>query len=565
MEEIGVEHFVGDFKHMLQEQEASFAFFLGAGCSISSGILGAATLVETWLPELHRRVTSNKTPYQEWLPAEFPEYKAENPAASYARVMRRLFRVPAQRQRETERICLGKDPGFGYAVLAKLITQESCGSRCNFILTTNFDDMVADALYLHTQQKPLVIIHNSLIGFAETGRTRPLVIKLHGDALLEPRHVEEETFELDAKMRDVLADLLSRRGLIFVGYGGNDRSVLSFLKQLPSEALTWGVYWVNDQIPNNDFGHWLKSRPRAVWVNHLRFDELMLLIRSAFGLAHPEERRFQTLMNAYFETFKNLENAVAARPESPAKKALSTAAEKAAEEFTHWWAVELAARKLKKSDPDKADEIYKEGLQRFPESPQLLGHYALFLKQVRKDMDQAEAYYRRALEADPKHAGILCNYAVFLEQVRKEMDQAETFYRRALEVDPNHADILGNYAGFLLARGDRDKGFAYLRQALSGANVAMQSSLILECRYYQYAHSPANERPEALTAMRTFLDRGVRSPGWDFADNIQRAELNEHPNLPLLKALAPVITEGAELSTLDQFEEWRNAASTKPA
>ncbi len=461
---------------MLQEQEASFAFFLGAGCSISSGIPGAATLVETWLPEFHRRVTGGKIPYQEWLAAEFPQHKPDNPGASYAKVMRRLFRFPAQRQRETERICLGKDPGFGYTVLAKLITQESCGTRCNFILTTNFDDMVADALYLHTRQKPLVIIHDSLMGFAETGRTRPLVIKLHGDALLEPKHVEEETFELDPKMCDVLADLLTRRGLIFVGYGGNDRSVYSFLKQLPLETLTWGVYWINDQIPDNDFGIWLQSRPRAIWVKHLRFDELMLLMRAEFGLAHPEERRFQDLMKTYFETFQKLEEGVAAKPESPDKRALTSAVEKAAEEFTDWWAVQLAADKFEMSDPDKADAIYRQGLEKFPTSHQLIGNYANFLADVRKDFDQAESCYKRALDADPNDADYLNNYADFLETNRRDFDQAEAFYKRALEADPNHANNLGNYAIFLWERRqDFEQAESCYKRALeSDPNHALQ-------------------------------------------------------------------------------------------
>ena len=172
MDELGVEHFVRHLKRMLSEQEGNFVFFLGAGCSISSGIPGAKDLVQGWLPQLYQEATGGNILFEEWLPKAFPNYDKDNPAASYARVMRQLFRQPPQRQREIEQIVSHKDPAFGYAVLAQLITNENYGPRCNLVLTTNFDDLVADALYLYTRNKPLVILHESLIGFVETGRTR---------------------------------------------------------------------------------------------------------------------------------------------------------------------------------------------------------------------------------------------------------------------------------------------------------------------------------------------------------------------------------------------------------
>jgi hypothetical protein len=40
---------------------------------------------------------------------------------------------------------------------------EECGKHCNINLTTNFDGMVADALYLYTNKKHIVIFHESLL------------------------------------------------------------------------------------------------------------------------------------------------------------------------------------------------------------------------------------------------------------------------------------------------------------------------------------------------------------------------------------------------------------------
>ena len=257
METITAEHFVRRLKRHMEEYDARFVFFLGAGCSISSGIPGASRLVRDWLPKVHREHTGGSIDFDEWLSETFPKHDKDNPAASYASVFRRLCPTPLLRQREIERIVTKKDPGFGYAVLAQLMNHPKFGEKCNRILTTNFDGLVADALYLYTRTKPLVIIHDSLISFVEVGRTRPLVVKLHGDALLEPKNLEEETAELSKNVADVLATILNETGLIFVGYGGNDESISRFLSGLPPDSLPHGVYWINDAKPDTPFGQWL--------------------------------------------------------------------------------------------------------------------------------------------------------------------------------------------------------------------------------------------------------------------------------------------------------------------
>ena len=524
---------------------------------------------------------------------------------------------------------MGKDPAFGYAVLASLITHKDFAPCFNLVLTTNFDDLVADALYVFTQQKPLVVAHESLAGFVETGRTRPLVIKLHGDALLEPKSLEEETAELDPAIQEVLTEQLRDRGLVFVGYGGNDRSISGFLKGLPANALKWGVYWVNKQLPEADFGEWLESRADAFWIEHLSFDELMVLVFQEFDLSHPDTRRFDKLMTTYRETFSKLSKGVEVKEEGALKDRLVSAVSKTAEEFKDWWSVELAARKVTESDPEEADRIYRAGIDRFPQSPELLGNYAIFLQTVRKKPDEAEYYYKRALEADPTDATILGNYATFLESVRKKPDEAEyyykraleadptdatilgnyatflesvrqkmdeaesyhlraleadpthsinlgnyanflsdvrkkpdeaeSYYQRALEADPTHANNLGNYAGFLLARGKTQEGLPLLERAIPLAISEAEEVVLLECQFYRYAHAPEAERAEALSEIRVLLEKNVRSPDWDFTQNIERARGDGHPNTELLEALAKVISDDADLAALDQFDEWQKA------
>jgi hypothetical protein len=200
---------------------------------------------------------------------------------------------------------------------------EECGEHCNIILTTNFDDMVADALYLYTNKKPIVIFHESLAGFVKISDTRPLVIKLHGDSKLSPHNTKRETKELDEKVKKVIKNLLSETGLIFIGYGGNDKSVIDILKEVPEEegCFQLGIYWIGECIPNNEMGKFLKNR-NAVWVNHRDFDELMLLIKEEFRFKPPSNERFEKLFKAYFDTFQSLNDKINAKPESGEKEIL---------------------------------------------------------------------------------------------------------------------------------------------------------------------------------------------------------------------------------------------------
>jgi hypothetical protein len=213
------QEFVRRFKRLVENTESRFAFFVGSGCSVSSGIPDASLLVKQWLPKLKELRTGNEENLEEWIRKEYPEYNPDEAAKFYAKIIEELFLTSEERQKEIERLTERKDPSFGYAVLSQIISNENYGRHCNIILTSNFDDMVADALYLYTNKKPLVIAHETLVGFIRISRTRPLVIKLHGDARLAPKNTEVETKELDESVKKVLKNILSEVGIIFIGYG----------------------------------------------------------------------------------------------------------------------------------------------------------------------------------------------------------------------------------------------------------------------------------------------------------------------------------------------------------
>ena len=593
LRKLTADEFVRRLKSRSERPDARFAFFLGAGCSVSSGIPSAASLVrDRWLPRLRDVCAPHRTDVTQWAVDRFPTFDQANPAVSYGAVMEDLFHYVTERQQETEDLCDGQFPGFGYAVLANLMATQ--GGVFNVALTTNFDDLIADALYLYTRVRPLVIHHEALGRYIRPTRTRPLVVKLHGDHRLSPMHTAAETSRLNEGIEDPVRTLLHDRGLIFLGYGGNDQSVCRMLKALPDEALHQGVYWVSSREPKGVLRPWLEES-RSTWVENRDFDELMVLVRDTFGLAHPDRGRFDDVFEKYTSRYTTLSRTIRALPDTaPDAPALKGAVERTDETFPDWSSVEVAAQSLKDSDPARADAIYADGVEQFGTSASLLGNYAVFLTDVRGDHDRAEVHYRRALAADPdntnnlgnyanfltrvrgdhdraeehyrralaadpRHADHLGNYAVFLTDVRGDHDRAEEHYRRALAADPSNATNLGNYAGILLARGRSDEGLAVLEQALEQLGPSNNPSLAAECWFYAFAHRRANERFEALRELKRVLQAGARSPGWNLKPNIERAKGDSHPAVPWLEKLAAVISDGADIETLGGWQDWAMA------
>lgn len=537
-----------------------FALFLGAGCSVSSGIPAAGALVkDRWIPRLREFKAPRRSDVDNWAREAISDYDPDQPALSYGKLIDQLFLTPDDRQREIEMLCDSRTPSFGYAVLAQLVAMKE--GRFNIVLTTNFDDLIADALYLYTEARPLVIHHESLAAYIRPTRTRPLIVKLHGDHRLSPRNTALETQTLEQGIQRQTAMVLHDRGVIFMGYAGADEGILKLLDELPPEALPYGAYWVHPQEPQGKVREWL-SRRQGVWVRSGWFDEVMLLMRNAFELPHPKEKRFTLIFQNYHQKFQELSTAIQQKPpEAPGVQALQKALTDTEALFPDYWKALSEARRLEHSDPDRADQIFQQGISQFPQAAPLLGDYATFLIDLRKDYDAADAMYKRALEADPNDAENLDNYATFLSDQRQDYDAAEAMYRRALEADPEDANVRANLARLLLAVG-RAEGRAVLHEALSLLDDVSEPQVELECAFYLFAHGTGHERAEGLKSARELIESGVRSREWDLSRNVERAQQDGHPDGAWLGKLAAVINDEAKPGVLDDWPAWRGAAAT---
>ncbi len=480
-------------KQHRERPDRPFCFILGAGASKPSGIPSGAELAKRWLEEMHLAEDFESLPLEQWATADRLEIKNFNINAlghSYPQLYSRRFRDHDEEGYAfLESQMDGKEPSFGYSVLAYLLSE----TRHKVVITTNFDNLVADALSIHSNTFPLIVGHDSLAAYARVELRRPLIAKVHGGLGFQPKSSPEDLSDLPEGWKTPLQRILARYTPIVIGYDGNDGSLMRFLEKL-SDGIPDTIYWCFRSKGNQPEDHLkgVSERVRALvakkkgWlVPILGFDELMAILLPRLKEVEDVPDLFERLKERarkrehdYEEQQRLLYEQAVGKSSSPQQKEadepigakdveLGQAVVKLAgqrKEKPWWlWVQEAEAQ----TDPNAKDAIYQSAVEAMPTSPMLLGNYAAFLHNRPKDADRAEEYYKRAIEADPKYANALGNYAVFLENVRKDADRAEEYYKRAIEADPRDAGILGNYARFLKnVREDADRTEEYFKRAI---------------------------------------------------------------------------------------------------
>ncbi|MEO6280783.1 MAG: SIR2 family protein [Roseateles sp.] len=213
-----------------------------------------------------------------------------DPAHEYSSLFERRFDLQRQRRVFVESEVAGKTPSIGYAYLTSLIEQ----GHFNTVFTTNFDDLINEAFYLFSNDRPIVCAHDSSINSVTVTSKRPKVIKLHGDYLFDDlKSTIRETESLEQNMKAKLAEFSKDHGLIVVGYSGADRSIMENLQALlrREEYLKTGIYWClrKDTEISEDLRK-LLLRDRVYFVEIDGFDELFAELYGSFnpGQCVPE-------------------------------------------------------------------------------------------------------------------------------------------------------------------------------------------------------------------------------------------------------------------------------------
>jgi hypothetical protein len=376
------------FVHMNMRDHA-YAWVLGAGASRSSGIPLAGELVQRWLNELHLRLDRSGQPLAEWATEEnlgIPKFDYKEKASFYSRIYERRFGDnPDEGFAYLEALMSGKDPSPGYSILAQVLDK----TPHKVVISTNFDNLVADALSIYTETFPLVIGHESLANFVRVVSRRPVICKIHRDLLLGPKNDHRSLRRLHESWAAALRALFSQYTPIFIGYGGNDDSLMDLLESLDPEDIKGQLIWCyHERFEPSERIVDLVRQHKGALVPVPDFDLLMVLIGNEMGLEPIDdaiEKRAAKRTRQYREQLIKLDTTT--YPE--VRRILRGAFERAG--GTLAW-LEKARAEV---STERRKQILEQALEQYPEDASLQLEYATFLRNHHLDLARSREFLNR--------------------------------------------------------------------------------------------------------------------------------------------------------------------------
>jgi protein O-mannosyl-transferase len=426
-----------------------FAFFLGAGASRQSGIITASEMIryfkdrifEEWSPDPPRTEDEKDA----WLASQ-DWYQAEG--SDYCKLFEKFEPKEIGRQRYIESIIEGQEPSFGYVVLANLMAS----NYVNTIVTTNFDDLVYGACTSYTGIRPIVYAYGVLASEMRITAERPKILKMHGDYLYsELKNTGAELAFQEPNMGRQVSQVLNEYGLVVVGYGGEDASVMKILSEIsPKNDLYWCV--MRGNTPTSAAQDLLSAKGGFL-IEIDGFDEMMNEIRRVVGfdvgkmLGSIQERQDRMI-----DKLKNFDPQYSSDILSETVEALQRQASQEQEQIKKIQELDYFAKASKAHDAkdfEEAARLYRKTLELNPDDFAAHNNLGIVLDQNPMYAAEAEAAYRKALELEPLSAPVHNNLGFFLYDKRGNYAEAEEVLRTAVALDPTYSVAFNNLGNVL--------------------------------------------------------------------------------------------------------------------
>lgn len=492
-----------------KKNEERFCFILGSGASVSSGIPAGVSLESDWMKEMETtpgmkevREIAKKLQEDGHLENDFAEIeKAWNetkstgepfPSEFYFDIYKlRFFPNHRNGYHYLENIMANKNPSFGYHPLALMLAS---GKGDNLVITTNFDSLVEDALFLYTDRKPLVINHELLADYAgDSNIKRPIIAKVHRGIFFDPLNQPEETNELKGRWHDVLVSVFQIYTPIVIGYGGGDNSLMKLLEE-ENVKMKNGIYWCYMEkygLPNEKTQELVQNK-KGYLVRTAGFDAIMLAIGNALfpnqiGVHETEEylnNRTSMQIANYEEEYKRLtefedesggeEGAEQAnQSENEFKEEIEKMAERGAvsenerqekNQLTAWDYWRQGKNYFK-------SEQYQDAIVSYTKAIDMQNNVALFYSErgyvlLRLEKyDKALADHNRAIELDSTK-DVIYNNRGYIHMQLGDYDRAIADYSEAIKLNPHRGNAYTNRGYVYMELGNYDSAIVNLNKAI---------------------------------------------------------------------------------------------------
>lgn len=452
----------------LSESSERFCFILGSGASVESGIPSGSTLEMQWMDCLMGKMEDRGMPamdagetreiagtlYAEKaiehnfgeIEAAWLRAKKENkpiPSEYYFDIYKLRFHSnPRQGYNYLEKIMEQCDPSLGYHTLAKLLAENSLH---NLVITTNFDSLVEDALFLYTDKRPLVVSHESLADYMEANIRRPIIAKVHRGLMYAPLNSPENLQELKPEWQRALSQAFSIYTPIVIGYAGGDHSLMSFLEK-ETTSIRGSIYWC-----------YRGKRSRA----GLPGENIQSLVANHNGYFVAIDG-FDALMVEIGKTMYS----DAIRP-GLTKDKLQKKLDERLRNYNAQWDKLNENQEMQKALQEMNAAEQKEEKQR--EKEELLTAQDYFRRGFRASSEghtqEAVKEYSKAIELDPSFASAYHNRGILYNNLG-EQQKALDDYNKAIELDPSYAYAYNGRGNVYSDLGEQQKALEDYNKAI---------------------------------------------------------------------------------------------------
>ena len=452
--ELDLQEFVDEiYEDFDNNKDTKYIFFLGAGCSKSSGIPLAKELAKEW----YEKLENQKTKFDNFN----KKYSISNPKDSdfanhYFNIFETLFPSQLSQQKEIQRITNDDivKPSLGYYMLSALMQKP----QFNTIVTTNFDNLIQDALVFSGLKRALVITHQDLAKFIDRDNT-PLITKIHGDAHIQPFNNNGNTKKVPEPLKSSIQNLFTNTKVICIGYGGDDDSIADLLTGCNRIDQ---VYWLNSSEPKDvKLSSWWNEIDTKTYIKEYDFDKIMSLIKSKFNLDSPDfDKRAKELKDSYDKALKEdikdieetkdktyldyfiLGNTYDDNGEyDKAIKAFQEAIKLNSNNSVTYYNMGIAY--YNKEEYDNAIESYKKAIEINPKYDSAYNNMGNAYAN-KKEYDKTIESYKKAIEINPKYDSAYNNMGIAYANKKEEYDNAMELYKKAIEINPKYENAYTN-------------------------------------------------------------------------------------------------------------------------
>ncbi|MCI8891856.1 MAG: tetratricopeptide repeat protein [Eubacterium sp.] len=420
-----------------------YCFILGSGASREAGILTGVEMAKQWAGKLKEKYEENEL---KELMRKLEIDSIEPNSKNYFGIYDLLYHDDYQEgyayfERELEK----GTPSLGHYALAKILA----GERHNLVITTNFDSLVEDALFIYTRKHPLVIGHESLTEFMNLNINRPVVAKIHRSLYFHPFNRQTETNDLAAGWKEILESLFMVYTPVVIGYAGGDQSLMQFLndKKVKLNGLYW-CYWSKEE-PSQEIKD-LVAEKNGCLIPIEGFDQMMFMISRKLGFDNPEEEIRQVTeerIEKYNKQYREFETRM--RDEADKESVVKDTIHDTIKEIDSYNKILLQWAEIRLEKEESAENYNYRG-----------NIY------VGLDMyDKAIADYTKALEKNPECAEAYYNRGNAYAE-KGENDKAIADYTKFIEKKPEYAQAYYNRGYAHVKKGEYDKAIADYTKAV---------------------------------------------------------------------------------------------------